>query len=104
MYKYGLSVKFKSTEGNRDKLTSILLKASELVSSAKGCQLFLVSSDFEDPETIWTTEIWDSKEDHDESLNVMGVKELIAQAMPLFSAPPEKCKEIKILGGYGINP
>tara|TARA_R100001369_G_scaffold26921_1_gene48623 strand:- start:19061 stop:19375 length:315 start_codon:yes stop_codon:yes gene_type:complete len=104
MYKYGLSVKFRSTEGNRDKLSSILLKASELVSSAKGCQMYLVSLDNDDPETIWTTEIWDTKEDHGQSLNVIGVNELIAQAMPLFSAPPEKCKELKILGGFGINP
>ncbi len=104
MYKYGLSVKFRSTEGNRDKLSSILLKASELVSSAEGCQLYLVSTDYHEPETIWITEIWDSKEAHNASINVLGVKELIAQAMPLFSAAPEKCREIKILGGYGINP
>lgn len=104
MYKYGLSVKFKSTEGNGEKLSSILLKASELVSSAKGCQLYLVSLDYDEPDTVWTTEIWDSKEDHDNSLNVIGVKELISQAMPLLATPPEKCKEIKILGGYGINP
>ncbi len=104
MYKYGLSVRFKSTESNRDKLSSILLKASELVSSAKGCQMYLVSLDHEDPETVWTTEIWDSKQDHDDSLKVIGVKELISQAMPLFSAPPEKCREIQIIGGYGINP
>lgn len=104
MYKYGLSVKFRSTEGNRDKLSSILLKASELVSSAAGCQLYLVSIDLEDPETIWTTEVWDSKEAHDESLKVLGVRELISQAMPLFASAPEKCKEINILGGYGINP
>ncbi|RKS50736.1 quinol monooxygenase YgiN [Gillisia mitskevichiae] len=104
MYKYGLSVKFRSTENNAQKLSSILLKASELVSRAKGCQLYLVSIDSEDPDTVWSTEVWDSKEDHDNSLSVIGVKELISQAMPLFAAPPEKVKEIKILGGYGINP
>jgi quinol monooxygenase YgiN len=104
MYKYGLSVKFKSTEGNSEKLSSVLLKASELVSTAKGCQLYLVSLDEEELNTVWTTEIWDSREDHDNSLSVIGVKELISQAAPLLAAPPEKVKEIKILGGYGINP
>jgi quinol monooxygenase YgiN len=104
MYKYGLSVKFKSTENNGEKLASILLKASELVSTAKGCQLYLVSLDNDIPDTVWTTEIWDSKEDHDNSLSTLGVKELISQAMPLLASSPEKCKEIKILGGYGINP
>jgi quinol monooxygenase YgiN len=104
MYKYGLSVKFKSTEDNRQKLSSVLLKASELVSRAKGCQLYLVSLDEDEPDTLWTTEIWDSREDHENSLSVIGVKELISQATPLFAAPPEKAKEIKIIGGYGINP
>ncbi len=104
MYKYGLSVKFKSTEHNGEKLSSILLKASELASTAQGCQLYLVSLDIDEPDTVWTTEIWDSKEDYDNSLKVMGVKELISQATPLLAAPPEICKEIKILGGYGINP
>ncbi|TVZ25338.1 quinol monooxygenase YgiN [Gillisia sp. Hel_I_86] len=104
MYKYGLSVKFKSTEDNGHKLSSILLKASELVSRAKGCQLYLVSIDSEDPNTIWTTEIWDSKEDHYNFLSVIGVKELISQATPLLASPPERIKEIKIIGGYGINP
>jgi len=104
MYKYGLSVKFISTENNGQKLSSILLKASQLVSSAKGCQLYLVSLDNEEPDTVWTTEIWDSREDHDNSLKVIGVKELISQAMPLLAAPPEKGKEIKIIGGFGINP
>ncbi len=104
MYKYGLSVKFKSTEDNRQKLSSVLLKASELVSRAKGCQLYLVSLDEDEPDTIWTTEIWDSREDHENSLSVIGVKELISQATPLFTAPPEKVKEIKIIGGFGINP
>ncbi len=104
MYKYGLSVKFIATENNAQKLSSVLLKASELVSTAKGCQLYLVSLDNDEPNTVWTTEIWDTKEDHENSLSVIGVKELISQARPLFAAAPEKIKEIKILGGYGINP
>lgn len=104
MYKYGLSVKFTSTENNGQRLSSILLKASQLVSSAKGCQLYLVSLDNEDSDIVWITEIWDSKEDHDNSLKIIGVKELFAQAMPLLTAPPVKDKEMRIIGGYGINP
>lgn len=104
MYKYGLSVKFKSIEDSGRKLSSILLKASELASTAQGCQLYIVSIDEKDPDTVWTTEIWDSKQDHENSLSIMGVRELISQAMPLLASSPEKFQEIKILGGYGINP
>ncbi len=104
MYKYGLSVKFIATENNAQKLSSILLKASELVAEAKGCQLYLVSLDEDELNTVWTTEIWDTKADHENSLSVIGVKELISQATPLLASPPEIVKEIKIIGGYGINP
>jgi quinol monooxygenase YgiN len=103
MHKYGLHGKLKAKEGSVDKLTSILLKASELVSMAKGCQLYMISKDKTDLNSVWITEIWDAKEDHDNSLKVKGVRELIAQAMPIIDGPPEKGQELEILGGAGID-
>lgn len=104
MHKYGLSVIFKTTDNNAVKLSSILLKTAELVSNSKACKLFLVSLDSDFENTVWITEIWDSKEDRDNSLAVIGVKELLDQLMPLLTEPPQRVKEIEILGGYGINP
>jgi quinol monooxygenase YgiN len=98
MNKYGLHGKLKATNGNRDKLAKILMEASKLVSTAKGCHLYLVSKDNSDKNTVWITEIWDSKEDHDNSLKVAGVKELISQAMPILAEKPEKGQELEILG------
>lgn len=101
--KYGLHGKFKATEGNSDKLAAILIKASNLVSTAKGCQLYVISKDNENPNYVWVTEIWDNKEDHDNSLNVEGVRALIGQAIPLIDGRPEKGQELEILGGFGIE-
>jgi quinol monooxygenase YgiN len=81
-------------------LTEILDKASELVSTAKGCHLYALSSNSTNPDLIWITEIWDSKEDHDASLSLPGVRELISQAIPLLSSAPQKGQELSILGGY----
>ncbi len=76
MNKYGLHGKLKAKDGNADQLADILIKASALVSTAKGCQLYVVSRDTTDKHAVWVTEIWDSKEDHDNSLKVEGVKRI----------------------------
>lgn len=103
MNKYGLHGKLTATAGNGEKLASILLEAARLVSTARGCRLYMVSKDHSDPDAVWITEAWDSKEAHDNSLQAAGVRELIAQAMPLLDGRPEKGQELEILGGAGIG-
>ena len=103
MNKYGLHGKLTAIEGNGDKLASILLQAADLVSTAPGCHLYLVSKDNSDEHAVWVTEVWDTKADHDNSLNMAGVKELIAQAMPILNGKPEKGQELRVLGGAGIG-
>jgi quinol monooxygenase YgiN len=103
MSKYGLHGKIKASSGNGDQLASILLEASKLVSTAKGCILYFVSIDSNDKDIVWVTEAWDSKEDHDNSLNVEGVRALISRAMPILDGPPQKGQELEILGGKGIS-
>jgi quinol monooxygenase YgiN len=101
--KYGLHGKLQATEGKGEPLAAILLKAAQLVATAKGCHLYLVSEDQNDRDAVWITEVWDSKEDHDNSLHLEGVRELIAQAIPLLAGPPQKGQELVILGGTGIK-
>jgi len=102
MVRYGLHSKIKSKAGSFDKLTQILLDASTLATAAKGCRLYFISKDKDDPDAIWVTEVWDSKEDHDNSLKVESIMALIAQAMPLIDGTPEKVQELEIMGGLGI--
>lgn len=103
MRKYGLHGKLKASEGNGEQLAALLIEAAKLVSSAKGCHLYVVSKDELEKDAVWVTEIWDSKEDHDNSLKVDSVRELIAKAMPLLDVRPEKGQELEVLGGYGIQ-
>ena len=103
MSKYGLHGKLKSKTGSSEKLTQILIEASKLVSTAKGCRLYLISKDKTDIDSVWVTEVWDTKEDHEKSLNAESVKALISQAMPLIEGRPEKGQELEILGGKGID-
>ncbi|WP_210465685.1 putative quinol monooxygenase [Rufibacter roseolus] len=103
MNKYGLYGKLTASAGNGEKLAAILLEAAQLVSTAKGCHLYLVSIDKTLEDAVWVTEVWDSQEDQDNSLQVLGVRELISQAMPLLAGKPEKGQVLEILGGAGIS-
>ncbi|MDX5435579.1 MAG: antibiotic biosynthesis monooxygenase [Pontibacter sp.] len=103
MSAYLLHGKLTATPGQGQQLVAILLQASKLVATAQGCQLYLVSQSPNDTDTVWVTEVWDSKTDHDNSLQVPGVRELISQAMPILAGMPQKGQELEILGGAGIS-
>jgi quinol monooxygenase YgiN len=102
MNKYFLLGKLTAKAGHREDLVQILIEASQLVSTAQGCKLYVVGKESADPDSVYITEIWNSKEDHDNSLKVEGVRELIMKAMPLLEGPPQKGQELEIIGGTGI--
>lgn len=101
MNKYGLTGKFTAQAGKRDEFISILLKASKLMSTAKGCHIYIVSKDEKNENDIHVFEAWDSKEDHDNSLQIEGCKELITKAMPLIDGKSEGFP-LEIMGGKGL--
>jgi quinol monooxygenase YgiN len=96
---YLLQGKLTAKAGHADELAKILLDASKLVSTAKGCKLYVIGKDPNDLKSVYVTEIWQSKEDHDNSLKVEGVRELIMKAMPILDGLPQKGQELEILGG-----
>ena len=99
---YLLHGKLTAKSGYQEELAKILLEASKLVSTAKGCKVYAIGKDGNDQNSVYVTEIWDSKDDHDNSLNVEGVRELIMKAMPILDGQPTKGQELEILGGAGI--
>ena len=100
---YLLHGKLTAKAGHRDELANILLDASKLVSTVKGCKLYVIGKAQDDVNSVYVTEIWDSKEDHDNSLKVESVRELIMRAMPIIDGPPQKGQELEIIGGLGIK-
>ncbi len=99
---YLLQGKLMAKAGERDQLAAILLQAAALMEHAAGCKLYAVATDTDNSDAVHITEIWASQADHDASLSVAGVRELIQQAMPLLASPPQKGQEYKVLGGWGI--
>lgn len=100
---YGLQGKLTAKEGQGQELAKVLMQAAELMKKAKGCRLYSVGIDINNPEDIWISEIWDSKNDHDASLKSPEVRALIGMAIPMLAENPQQGKELKILGGLGIK-
>ncbi len=59
---YLLHGKLTAKAGQRKELADILIQASQLVSTVKAGQLYVVSYDKEDEASFYVTEIWDSKD------------------------------------------
>jgi len=86
--KYGLSGNFKAKKGTGGELLAILEDAANLMKDAEGCVVYIVGQQSDNQDIIHVFEVWDSKEDHDKSLHVVGVRELIAKAMLFFDGQP----------------
>ena len=100
--KYGLTGKFQAKEGKANDLVFVLLQASRFASKAKGCNLYVVSQDNENKNIISVYEVWDTKEDHDNALNLDGAKQLMDKATPLIEGTPA-ANILEVIGGKGIN-
>ena len=98
---FGFFIKFHARHGQADQLESTLLEAAELMRKARGCHLYLVCRDKNDPHSVGVYELWDSPETHRASLNYPGVSELIGKAGPLLSGKPEYTS-LDVKGGVGF--
>ncbi len=99
--RFGMFGKVIARPGQRDALAQVLLDAAELVGKAPGCELYVVHTSPTEPEAVWVTEVWRSKEDHAASLSVKGVKELITKGRPLIAEMGEPIFTTP-LGGKGL--
>lgn len=97
---YGCLASMKTRPGFRGEVVSILLSAVDGLRDA-GCALYVVGLSDEDDTTIWVTEVWESKEQHDASLELPGAKEAVSRAMPMLTGEFTK-QEISVAGGLGL--
>lgn len=98
MNKYLLQGKLVAKAGSRDELTAIMLRASALMKAkAEGCELYAVGHSESDENAVFITEVWTTKANHEASLMVEGVRELITKAMPILAEMPTKGQEIEIV-------
>ncbi len=99
MNKFGLFGKLQAKSGQGKKLSELLMKDADKMN---GCILYVVSRDPENSDSIYVMEVWESKQDHDNSLKLPAVRELITQALPLIEGKPTGGTTLEVLGGKGV--
>ena len=98
---YGYAGTMRTRPGHRDEVVGILLSGVDGL-RAVGCQLYVVGVADSEPDLIWVTEVWDSKEAHDASLQLPATKEAISRAMPMLTGDFTG-QETTVLGGLGVT-
>ena len=97
---YGLIGKIKTADGKRNELISILLEGT---SDMPGCIHYVIAKDTNDPNAIWVTEVWDTQENHQNSLSLPSVQEAITRGKPLMTGFGERFETVPV-GGHGLTP
>lgn len=70
--------------GEREAVVAILTRSNPALTDT-GCLLYEVGTNDEQPDTVFVTELWESAEAHQSSLQLPSVREAISEAMPLLS-------------------
>jgi quinol monooxygenase YgiN len=97
---YGLLNKLTAKPGKRDEVVGILLESGKLLDDP-ACLMYMVSESVDDPDVIWVTDLWTSKDKHAEALRTPELRPFVERAMPLLEGMPEQI-EIRPAGGRGI--
>ncbi|MCP3996240.1 MAG: antibiotic biosynthesis monooxygenase [bacterium] len=95
---YGLIGQIVAVEGRRDELAAVLAG----MGSMPGCHSYVVAIDPDKPDTLWVTEVWESKQAHTDSLQLAAVQEAITEGRPLI-AGFESRVETEPIGGIGLG-
>jgi quinol monooxygenase YgiN len=96
---YGLIGKMTAKPGKRSELSAILIAG---ISGMPGCLSYIVANDPCDPDLLWITEVWETKEMHRASLSLPSVKEAITKGRPLIAAMDSVAETLPI-GGQRIK-
>ncbi|PRY02736.1 putative quinol monooxygenase [Allonocardiopsis opalescens] len=97
---YGYIGSMRARPGRRDEVVAILLSGSDGLRAA-GCRLYLVARAADDPDTIWVTEVWESRERHQESLRLPETRAAIERATPMLTGEFTG-RELDVAGGLGV--
>lgn len=95
---YGLIGKIKVAPGARAKVIAALLEG---VDAMPGCLSYVVAEDPADPDAVWVTEAWDSRESHAASLRLAVVQAAIQRARPHITGFGERFETVPV-GGRGL--
>ena len=97
---YGLLNKLTAKPGKRDEVIGILLESGKLMDDP-ACLMYMVSEAVDDPNVIYVTDLWKTKQKHQKAMQAPELRPFIDKAMPLLEGMPEQI-ETKPVGGIGL--
>jgi quinol monooxygenase YgiN len=98
--RYGYLATMRTKPGHRDDVVTLLLGGAEGLRAA-GADLYVVGTSPAEADLVWVYEVWESKADHDASLQLPEAKAAIAAAMPMLTGEFTG-QELDIAGGLGV--
>lgn len=100
MSKHGLIDVLTCAPEDQDKLFDLLIHIAQHLETIDDCLYFVISKEVNNPTKIWVTELWTSKEAHDQSLANAGqiLLDVINEAMTLVTDERQRATLIPILG------
>ena len=79
---FGQINKITTLEGKRDEVVRLDISGSYQM---PGCHSYIVAKDKDDDNTIWVSEVWDSAEMQNASMDIPDVRRSVAKAMPMIA-------------------
>lgn len=95
---YGLVGSIEATPGNGPQLAKILAGMSDM----PGCRSYIVAMDSVEPDLLWVTEVWESRDAHEASLQLESVQSAIGEGRSLIAGFRSR-HETRPLGGIGLS-
>ena len=92
---HGLIGQMVAQPGKREELVGYLREAT---GAMPGCLSYQVALDAGNADAIWITEVWDSRESHQASLQLPAVRAAIAKARPIIAAMPMHVETVPLMG------
>jgi quinol monooxygenase YgiN/mannose-6-phosphate isomerase-like protein (cupin superfamily) len=81
-------------------LAEVMLRVAHALEGVPGCLLYIVNRSPSEPDAVWVTELWRSREDMDAALKLDSARELMPEVMALVDGPFEQI-DLEPLGGVG---
>jgi quinol monooxygenase YgiN len=79
----------------------LLLAATRELQGADGCELYVVSQDRDDLDTIWVFEAWRDEAAHRAALDMPAVRGVIERGLPLIAE--REGANLEPVGGIGLD-
>lgn len=97
---YGYIGSMKAHPGRRAEVVELLVQGADAL-RAVGCFQYTVGVAADDEVTLWVSEVWESREAHDASLQLPTAREAIARAMPMLAGGFTRVETV-VEGGLGL--